>query len=610
MVERVAVAHRLLLPADGPLPVAEIEALPWSVERPKQGTRGDLATNVALVLAKHLGKPPRDIASAICEEIVEAQGIAHCEVAGPGFINMTLAKEYFHDELKEILAAGAGWGRKPSGTGERINLEFVSANPTGPVTVASGRNAVIGDALGRLLESQGHRVTREYYINDRGKQIAQFTKSVFAHQVPGAYTSDQVEYHGAYVSELASWFTHNELLDGLSEQVQGRKCVNRMLRGIPGSETLPGIRPSLAALGVNFDVWFSETSLYESGLFNDTLDRLVVAGLVETKNGAMFFKTDASQQGERVLQKTDGEWTYFASDTSYCADKIARGYERLILVVGADHHGYVPCIRDALKVLSFKGTFDVLLYQLVTIIKDGQPVRMSKRAGNIITIDEVMDEIDESAGHKGAGSDAIRFLFLMRSSNTTFEFDVTQASKRSMDNPVFYVQYGYARLCSILRRAEELGFEQNTRSIEAIVVASELALIQRLGDYPEVLEKATKLMEPHRVANYLYDLARDFHSYYTETRKDPILPRAADVAQHPNWREGWDVRQTEGRLAWIEAIRLVYRSALDILGVSAPERMDQRDEILAEKVFGAFDQHIQTPPELEAKLMAKIEEGK
>jgi len=570
LVEPLANAYLELGGASAPSyahpPVAEIEAMPWSVERPKlAGAHADLVTNAALVFANKLGKPALECAEVIGKWL--SLGIVPgYEIAGPGFINLEISRNVFREELETILKAGSGWGKRPAGTGDRVNLEFVSANPTGPVTVASGRNAILGDSLARILESQGHRVTREYYVNDRGNQIRNLVDSVLG--------KPKGEYSGPYIDELTMWLDKFSAgFDTRSEESQGQVCVYRMLNGIPKSTILPGIRPSLAALGVYFDVWFSESSLYSSGTFHDTVLRLEELKRLENKSQAIVYKAPHIQDGERVFRKSDGDWTYFASDAAYCADKIARGYDRLILVVGADHHGYVPWIDDALKTLGFAGKFDVLLYQLVTILKNGLPVKMSKRTGNIVTIDEVMDEIDEAAGHKGAGADALRFIFLMRNSNSTVEFDVDQAQKRSLDNPVFYVQYAYARLCGIQRKAADLGLKASAHALSGFKLKSERSIIQRLGEFPEVVEKAASFLEPHRIVGYLYELAKEFHSYYAETRNDPILP-SESVLANANWRETADMVRIEARLAWVEAIRVVCKSALDLIGVSAPERMD------------------------------------
>ncbi len=332
----------------------------------------------------------------------------------------------------------------------------MSANPTGPVTVASGRNAVFGDTVARLLEARGHRVTREYYINDRGNQVRAFAESVRAAAAGREPPADG--YKGAYVTELAAWLRRSDpaLLDGDDVDALGRACVTWMLRGVPGSRTLPGIRPSLADLRVHFDVWFSEESLHRWGAVPAVMLQLEAGGHLVEKEGALFFQAPegAVEDKDRVVRKSDGTWAYFASDVAYFADKISRGYDRLIAVLGADHHGYVARVCNALAALDLPPErFEALLYQLVFITKGGEAVKSSKRAGNFVTIDEVMDEIDEAAGRKGAGADALRFFFLSRSANSNVEFDIELAKKKSLDNPVFYVQYGYARLCSIQRKA-------------------------------------------------------------------------------------------------------------------------------------------------------------
>jgi arginyl-tRNA synthetase len=528
-----------------------------------------------------MGKPPRAVAEGIVRSLA-----ASAEVAGPGFINLRLVPAVFHAQLAEILAAGAGWGRAPAASGERINIEFVSANPTGPVTIASGRNAVLGDAVARLLEAAGHRVTREYYINDRGNQVRLFGESVRAAAEGREPPEDG--YRGAYVAELASWLKGAEpsLLSGGDVDALARACVAWMLRGIPGSRTLPGIRPSLADLGVRFDVWFSEESLYRWGAVPTVMRQLERGGHLLRKDGALFFKAPegALEDKDRVVQKSDGSWAYFASDVAYFADKIARGYDRLVNVLGADHHGYVARVRNALSALGMpQERFDALLYQLVFLTKGGEAVKMGKRAGNIVTVDEVMDEIDDAAARKGAGADAIRYFFLSRSANSNVEFDIELAKRKSLDNPVFYVQYGHARLCSIQRRAREAGFDASGR-IRAedwarLTHPDELAITHRLADFPGVSAEAARLREPHRIVFYVNELARDFQSYFTRRKgeDDPILPPAS-VRERAGWEASWDFGKTRARLAWIEAIRVTYAQALGLVGLSAPERMDRPAE--------------------------------
>jgi arginyl-tRNA synthetase len=565
-----------------------VEGASWVIERPKRAEHGDLATNVAMALAKRAGQPPRAIAEKLVRAFAESDVISGAEVAGPGFVNLRVRPGAFQQEVREILRAGRGWGRAPAATGERIDLEFVSANPTGPVTVAAGRNAILGDAIARLLEARGNRVTREYYINDRGNQVRNFAASVRA--AAAGLPTPEDGYHGAYVAELAAWLRSADpgLFEGDDNEALGRSCVMWMMRGVPGSRTLPGIRPSLADLRVNFDVWFSEESLHRWGAVPIVMRQLEEGGYLLRKDGALFFKSPDGgvDDKDRVVQKSDGTWAYFASDIAYFADKIARGYDRLIAILGADHHSYVSRVRNALSALGLpQDRFEALLYQLVFITKGGEAVKMGKRAGNIVTIDEVMDEIDEAAGRKGAGADALRFFFLSRTANSNVEFDIELAKKKSLDNPVFYVQYGHARLRSIQRKAAGLGLrvplpeQLEGSALEALVHPDELAMCQKLGDFPEVVAEAARSREPHRIVFYVQELARDFQSYFTRLKgeNDPILPPDSVRAQ-PGWEGSWDLAKTRARLAWIEAIRITYAQALELVGVSAPERMDRPAE--------------------------------
>ena len=591
LAERVRTAITSALDSmtrSGELAAGAIEGSTWVLERPKRPEHGDLATNVAMALAKRAGQPPRAIAEKLVRALAGSDVVATAEVAGPGFVNLRLHPRAFQDEIHEILRAGGGWGRAAAATGERVDLEFVSANPTGPVTVASGRNAGLGDAVGRLLEARGHRVTREYYINDRGNQVRKFAESVRAVSRGGEAPDDG--YKGAYVTELAEWLRGVapallEADDVDSLDALGRACVTWMLRGVPGSRTLPGIRPSLADLRVHFDVWFSEESLYRWGAVPAVMRQLEQGGHLLKKDGALFFQAPEGsvEDKDRVVQKSDGTWAYFASDVAYFADKISRGYDRLIAVLGADHHGYVARVRNALSALGLPpDRFEALLYQLVFITKGGEAVKSSKRAGNFVTIDEVMDEIDEAAGRKGAGADALRFFFLSRSANSNVEFDIELAKKKSLDNPVFYVQYGYARLCSIQRRARTIGLvtpasdRLATADLASLVHPDELAIAHKLADFPDVVAEASKSREPHRIVFYVQELARDFQSYFTRLKaaSDPILPPDS-VRARPGWEGSWDLTKTRARLAWIEAIRVTYAQAFELVGISGPERMDR-----------------------------------
>ncbi|HEV3189088.1 MAG TPA: arginine--tRNA ligase [Polyangiaceae bacterium] len=568
---------------EGLVSTGALDGSAWVVERPKRPEHGDLATNVAMATAGHTGRPPRAVAEALVAALTGGDVVASASVAGPGFVNLRLHPRALHAQVMEVLGAGAGWGRAPAATGERVNIEFVSANPTGPLTVASGRNAVLGDTLARLLEATGNRVTREYYINDRGNQVRAFAESVRAAAEGREPPEDG--FRGAYVAELAAWLgeAQPELLRGGDIEELGRACVTWMLRGIPGSRSLPGIRPSLADLRVYMDVWFSEESLTRWGAIAAVMRQLEQGGHLLRKDGALFFKAPegALEDKDRVVQKSDGTWAYFASDVAYFADKIARGYDRLFIVLGADHHGYVARVRNALTALGLpEQRFEALLYQLVFITKGGQAIKMGKRAGNIVTADEVMDEIDDAAARKGAGADALRFFFLSRSANSNVEFDLDLAKKASLDNPVFYVQYGYARLCAIQRKAQSLGLWPSPSVTPddwaRLIHPDELAICHRLADFPDSVLEAARLREPHRLVFYILELAREFQSYFTRLKgeNDPILPPES-VRAATNWDASWDFGKTRARLAWIEAIRITYAQTLAILGITAPLRMDK-----------------------------------
>jgi arginyl-tRNA synthetase len=585
---RAAVADALAVAArEGALGDAGIQAVhsaSFSLERPKRPEHGDLATNAAMVLTKKVGKPPRAIAEALVRALAGSAVVKSAEIAGPGFVNLRVHAAAIHAELSEVLRAGPSFGRAAAASGERVDVEFVSANPTGPITVAAARNALLGDAIATLLEATGHRVTREYYINDFGNQVRIFAESVKA--VAEAREVPDEGYKGAYVEELAV-FLRREQPTALVGDVGdlARICITWMLQGIPGSRTLPGIKRTLANMGVYFDVWFSEESLHRWGAVHAAVKELEAGGYLVAKDGAVFFTAKdegATEDKARVVKKSDGNYTYFASDIAYHADKVRRGYDRLITVLGADHHGYVARIRNVLGALGLPAEkYEALLYQLVFIYRAGEIVKSSKRAGNIVTADEIMDEIDEAAGRDGAGRDALRFFFLSRSANTNVEFDIDLAKKKSLDNPVFYVQYGYARLCSILRKASEIGIAPPASSSftawAPLVHPDELSIAARISEFPGVVVEAAAGREPHKLAGYVQDLAREFQSYFTRLKNenDPILPQASTRAE-AGWESRWDHSKTAARLAWIEAIRIVYGAALALLGVSAPERMERQ----------------------------------
>ncbi|MCC6552979.1 MAG: arginine--tRNA ligase, partial [Polyangiaceae bacterium] len=405
-----------------------VAGAPFSVERPRRPEHGDLATNAPLAVQKLAGKPPRDVAALLADRLRAAPEIVAVDIAGPGFLTLRLAPAVYHRVLGEVLAAGPGYGRAPAALGERVLLEFVSANPTGPLLISHGRGAILGDAVGALLEATGSRVTREYYINDFGNQIRLLAESVRA-ALEGR-PAPEGGYGADYVRELAAWIRDNDpaAVEDPDPGALGRVAVSRMLDGVPGSKVLPGIRRTLADLGIHHDVWFSEEGLHRWGRVRAALAELARGGYLEERDGALFFRArgfgspdgalrpEPRSGGEgddkdRVVRKQDGHTTYFASDIAYHADKIARGYDRLLVVLGADHHGYTARVRGALRALGLPSErFEVLLYQLVNLLRDGKPVKMGKRLGNLITIEEVVQEIDEAAGRRGAGADALRYF--------------------------------------------------------------------------------------------------------------------------------------------------------------------------------------------------------
>jgi len=560
-------------------------AAAFTVERPKRAEHGDLSTNVAMVLAKRAGRPPREIASAVGRNLMNSGAVTAADVAGPGFLNVRFAPEAYQAVAGEVLAAGAAYGRAAAATGERILVEFVSANPTGPLLVSHGRGAICGDAVARLLEAAGHRVSREYYINDFGNQVRLFAASVRA--AAQGQPPPEGGYGGAYVHELgafarAQWpdLVAGEYAAGEDDPL-ARLVVTRMLDGVPGSRELGGIKRTLRELGIQFDTWFSEDSLYRWGRVESALAELREKGWLEEREGAVYFKSSAVEDDkDRVVRRSDGRYTYFAADIAYQADKVARGYDRLINVFGADHHGYVARVRNSLEALGLpRERFEVLLFQLVSLLRDGKPYKMGKRLGNLVTIDELVEEIDAAAGRKGSGADALRYYYLVRRSESPIEFDIEEAKKKSLDNPVFYLQYGHARLVSILRRAKdvfELTPPHYTPKLGArLTHPDELAILGHLGTFPRVVREAAAERAPHKLLFFLQELGQSFQSYYTRLKneKDAILPLSSELSE--GWQARWDREKTEARLVWVQAIQTVYAAALGLLGISAPDRMDR-----------------------------------
>ncbi len=521
------------------------------VERPRDDGHGDFATNLAMVLAKTLKANPRKLAESIVAELAFPAGlVARTDIAGPGFINFWLAEDALERQLSAIIAADTQYGRSNAGAGRSVNVEFVSANPTGPLHVGHGRGAALGDALAALLEWTGHRVAREFYINDAGVQIDKVALSLWARvqQAAGREASiPEGGYHGEYLIESAAALLarEGEAFAELSEAQALPTCRRFALESQRAEQD-----ELLRDFGVVFDIHTSEQSLYDSGKIEATLDLLRSHDLVFEQDGAVWMRTTSfGDDKDRVLKKSDGSYTYLTPDIAYHVDKFARGFEHLIDVWGADHHGYIPRMRAVLVALGHPAeSFEVPLVQLVKVVKGGEEMKMSKRAGNFVTLRELLDEV---------GTDAARYFFLMRRSDTPFVFDIDLAQKRTDENPIFYVQMAHARMSGIFRTAgkapEAAG---DTADLTGLPAPQDQELLKALTVFPEQVAKAAADREPHRVTAYLEDLAGVAHGWYHHCR---VLGEAPEVEQ--------------ARLVLARATRIVLRNGLQLLGLSAPERM-------------------------------------
>ncbi len=527
---------------------------PFSVEEPKHGAHGDLATNFAMINASGQKMAPRKIAEAVAAHLSDPEGIIETsEIAGPGFINFFIRPTAWHPLLHEIHRQDTAYGSANIGAGSPVQVEFVSANPTGPLHVGHGRGAVVGDAVASILDFCGYSVHREYYINDSGKQIHTLGRSVYIRclQQAGRDAAFPEEcYQGGYVKAIAGDITAASgdwLLSAEPEEAVAY-CAEFASRKI-----LEGIREDLDLLGVRFDNWFSEQSLYDGGKVAAALRELQQEGLVYEKEGALWFRTEAfGDEKDRVVVRNNGHTTYFASDIAYHRDKFDRGFAQVIDVWGADHHGYIPRIAAAIKACGKDDTqFHVILTQLVNLLRAGVPATMSTRAGQFVTLREVVDEV---------GSDAVRFIFLTRHYESPLDFDLEVAKQKTNDNPVYYVQYVHARISSIYKKAaEEKGIEPknaDSRAVSRLTEPEEIALIKDMARYPEVIQTAATEMEPHRVAFFLMDLAASFHAYYNKHR---VISQDPEIAG--------------ARLYLVGAVRTIIRNGLNLLGVSAPESM-------------------------------------
>ena len=530
---------------DGELPEPE-------VMEPRQKEHGDFATNVALEVASRIAASPRTVAEAIVAALPPAAFVRKVEVAGPGFINVFLTEGWLHDVLRRIAAEGTAYGTAPR-TERRVQVEFVSANPTGPLHVGHARNAVLGDTLARLLDAAGWTVEREYYYNDAGGQMDRFGASVDASYLSHLGRPTEIPedgYHGAYIDELGRELAVEE--PGWAALSDEERLA--AVRGAAADRVLGSIDATLARFNVRFDSYVSEAALDRKGEIAQAIDQLRASGHVYEAEGAVWFRSTAfGDDKDRVLVRSDGRHTYFGADCAYLIDKFARGFDHLIYVWGADHHGDIARVRGAAQALGFEpGAVEFVIYQWVSFLRGGEPVPMSKRAGMFVSLDELIDEV---------GADAARFHLLLFGNDHTMRFDIEAVQQRSMDNPVYYVQYGHARIASILRTASEAGVTLQpigTVDLSILVESAETELLKALAEVPAVIAKAATLRAPHRVAHASQDLAARFHRFYTECRV------VSD-----------DAARTQARLWLCRASGTVLANLLGILGVSAPERMDR-----------------------------------
>lgn len=538
---------------DGALTLPDGVPAEVTVERPRQKGHGDYATNVALQLAKKAATNPRALGELLARQLEQADGISAVEVAGPGFLNITVEAGAQGRVAAEVVAAGAGYGRSELLAGERINVEFISANPTGPLHLGHTRWAVLGDAIGRVLAAAGAEVTREFYINDRGVQMNHFADSIIAAALGEPKPEDG--YAGEYIDDLAKAVEQASPGIFQLEGEERRAAVRAQGYAIQLKEQ----QDQLDGFNTHFDVWFSELSLHESGSVPETLQRLKDLGHVYEDGGALWMRTtDFGDDKDRVLIKSDGELTYFASDTAYYLNKRERGFDHCIYLLGADHHGYVGRLRAMAACVGDDPdkTLNVLIGQLVKILKDGEELKLSKRAGNIVTLDELAQEI---------GVDALRYSLARYPADSPLVLDVAEITKQSNDNPVYYVQYAHARTCRMIENARDLGMVlPDGDAFDPSLLSHERdgELLRALAEYPRVVASAAELREPHRVARYLEDTASVFNKWY-DTKECRMLPQGDEPVRPVN----------EARLVLTVATRTVIANGLDLLGVSAPERM-------------------------------------
>ncbi|MBS0182227.1 MAG: arginine--tRNA ligase [Nitrospira sp.] len=567
--ERVTTA--LLGALNGAREKGQLKTTAWptlSLDAPKRPEWGDLASTVAMSLASSEHKAPHDIAQIIVENLPQrAQLFDRVEIVRPGFLNLTVKPALWQEVLREIEFQGARYGRSAVGTGHRVLVEYVSANPTGPLHVGHGRGAAVGHAVVRLLNAIGYDAVGEYYINDAGRQMKLLGASVYArYQELLGRTVEFPEdgYHGSYITAVAQQI--KEQLDRVARELPPADLEARCL-SLAYQILLGLIRDDLRSFGIEIQSWFSEASLLESKAIERALAELQSRDLLFLQEGAWWFRASMyGDEKDRVVKKQDAEYTYLASDIAYHHDKLRRGYDLLVDVFGADHHGYIPRMQAVMQAYGHpKDRLHVVLVQLVKLLRDGVEVKMSKRTGEFITMREVIDEV---------GADAAKFYFLMRDSKTHLEFDLELAKQRSADNPVYYVQYAHARICSLWRVASERGTARPPAletDLTVLTDPDELGLIKKLSSYPEIIQASALAFEPHRVTYYLQQLAALLHTFYNKHR---VLPPVTDQEHCESVSpEVLTPKRTAARLVLMGAVQQVLRNGLEVLGISAPEHM-------------------------------------
>ena len=563
----------------GPKDIGKIDQNLISVEPPRDKEHGDVATNVAMVFAKTLSVKPRDLAIKICNELDRNDYVAAVKVAGPGFINIKLVDEVWFKSLHFILKSEKDYGSSALGAGKKINIEYVSANPTGPLHAAHARGAVVGDALARLLMKTGYEVCKEYYINDAGSQVDILGKSTFLRyqEILGddSIVIPEGHYPGAYLKDIAAEIVEKDGNKWLSKSVEERLDA---FRKYSVQMMMEKVKADLNSLGIEMDIFSSEQSLIQSGGVDSVLNiledrELLYEGVLDPPKGKqsenwisrpqrLFKSTLFGDDVDRAIQKTDGSWTYFASDIAYHYDKYKRGFTEMIDIWGADHGGYVKRMQSAVNAVTFdEAKLDVKICQIVHMLRDGKPVRMSKRSGDFITIEDVVTAV---------GKDVIRFIMLTRKNDQVLEFDFDKVVEQSRDNPVFYVQYAHARCCSVLRNAnigntggsfEKSNFCSNNLSL--LTDENELNVIKILTNWPRIIQGAAKAHEPHRIAFYLSDLAAAFHSLWNKGKEDEKLRFIVED----------DKELSLARLSLVKAIAIVIASGLEVIGIEAVEEL-------------------------------------